>query len=300
MKIFNSILELATFFDTDLKCRQYLASKVWQDSKPVCPHCKHEEVYHFSDGKRYKCKECKKQFTVTVGTIFEGSHIPLQKWFMAGYLISAHKKGISSLQLSRDLNITQKSAWYMLHRYRFAIRTQSFLAPLDKTVEIDECFVGGKERFKHKSKRGLIEKTPVFGMVERGGEVRAEVVPNLLKKTVTPIIYKHISYEAVIMSDEATIYEKLYKVYIHGKVHHASGEYVRGNVHTNTIEGFWSLFKRGVVGIYHFVSAKHLDKYIDEFEFRYNTKKSTEQNRFDFMLGKTEGYLSYKELIAKK
>src|SRR5438045_6042085 len=135
MKTFKSILELTANFNTDLKCRKYLENQLWQDGKPVCPHCAViDDAYRFADGRRYKCKTCKKQFTVTVGTIFEGSHIPLQKWLMGIYLLLNHSKGISSVQLSKDLAITQKSAWYMNHRLRFALREKSLLAPLEKTV----------------------------------------------------------------------------------------------------------------------------------------------------------------------
>ncbi len=204
---FNSILELATRFQSDADCRQYLAEKIW-NGKPVCPHCGNEEIYSFSDGRRYKCKTCKKQFTVTVGTIFEGSHIPLQKWFIAVYLLTAHKKGISSLQLSRDLNITQKSAWYMLHRLRYAFKQKSFLAPLQNTVEVDETFVGGKDKNRHEYKKGM-EKTPVFGMLERGGEVRTGVVKNCERQTIFPIIQSNVAPTTEIHSDEATIYRAL-------------------------------------------------------------------------------------------
>jgi len=154
MKTFKSILELTANFNTDLKCRKYLENQLWQDGKPVCPHCAIiDDAYRFADGRRFKCKACKKQFTVTVGTIFEGSHVELQKWFVAIYLLCSHKKGISSYQLSRDLHITQRSAWYMLHRLRYAFSTKTFLAPLQNTVELDEAFIGGKDKFRHAEKK---------------------------------------------------------------------------------------------------------------------------------------------------
>lgn len=300
MKTFKSILQLMEQFNTDMKCRKYLESKVWKDGKPVCPHCAViDDCYRFVDGRRFKCKACKKQFTVTVGTIFEGSHVELQKWFVAVYLLSAHKKGISSHQLARDLGITQKSAWYMLHRLRYAIRTKSFLAPLKNVVEIDETYVGGKDKFRHEDKKGM-EKTVVFGMVERGGEVRSEIVKEASHKDLYPVIQKNVEAGSKLMTDDANIYYALAKVYKHQSVNHKIGEYVRDNVHTNTIENFWSLFKRGIIGIYHQVSPKHLDKYLDEFEFRYNSHKNTDANRFNSMLEQMDGYLSYKELIKEK
>jgi transposase-like protein len=296
---FNSILQLATTYDTDLKCRKYLEAQLWND-KPICPHCGNENICRFSDGIRFKCKTCKKQFTVTVGTIFEGSHIPLQKWFMAMYLLSNHSKGISSIQLSKDLHITQKSAWYLNHRLRYAFRSRSFLAPLTATVELDETFVGGKEHNKHKHKKGLTEKTAVFGMVEReSGEVRTEVVRNTWTETLAPIVVQNVSTTATLMTDGANYYHALKKAYQLHSVSHVTGEYVRGNAHTNTIEGFWSLFKRGVLGIYHSISPKHMNKYLDEFEFRYNRQKEQGQSRINSLITKSNGYLSYKELIAK-
>lgn len=300
IKNFNSILELASHYNTDLKCRKYLEEIMW-DNKPVCPHCGNEEICSFSDGRRFKCKTCKKQFTVTVGTIFEGSHIPLQKWFMGIYLLTHHSKGISSLQLSKDLAITQKSAWYMAHRLRHTFGSKSFLAPLQKTVEIDETYVGGKEKNKHKSKRGLKEKTVVFGMIEREtGEVRTQVVKDAKTFTLAPVIFKNIHRESVIMSDDAYTYLPIMKHhYLHFAVNHSAGEYVRGKIHTNTIEGFWSLFKRGVIGIYHQISPKHTGKYLDEFEFRYNNQKESGQARMNNLIQKSSGYLSYKELIQR-
>lgn len=301
MKNFNSILELANEYNTDLKCRKYLEEILW-NNKPVCAHCGNEEICSFSDGRRFKCKTCKKQFTVTVGTIFEGSHISLQKWFMGMYLLTAHSKGISSLQLSKDLGITQKSAWYMAHRLRYALRENSFAAPLTKTVEMDEMYVGGLEMNKHKSKRGLKDKTPVFGMIEReSGQVRTQTVTNANLETLLPIIKKNVDTDAVIMSDTAKVYMALKKHYpSHFSVNHENDEYVRGIIHTNTIENFWSIFKRGYIGTYHQMSAKHMDKYLDEFEFRFNNREDKGQVKLNSVIAKSNGYLSYKELIAKK
>ncbi len=301
MKNFNSILELANEYNTDLKCRKYLEEILW-NNKPVCAHCGNEEICSFADGRRFKCKTCKEQFTVTVGTIFEGSHLPLQKWFMGMYLLTAHSNGISSLQLSKDLGITQKSAWYMAHRIRFAIRQQSFLAPFGNTiVEMDETYVRGVESNRHASKRGIKQMKPVFGMVCRNTkQVRTQVVDNTKHETLMPIIRENVKSNSAIITDSSTSYHSLIHTYQHFSVNHSAGEYVRGKVHTNTIENFWSIFKRGYIGTYHQMSVKHLDKYLDEFEFRFNNREDKGQVKLNSVIAKSNGYLSYKTLIAKK
>lgn len=305
---FNSLLELIEYFRDEQTAVEYLSAKRWKDGI-VCPHCGNDKVYIFSDNKRYKCSKCRQQFTAKVGTIFEDSKIQLRKWFVAVYLITSHKKGISSHQLAKDLKVTQKTAWFMLHRIRFALNQGSFEMPLGnegETVEIDETFVGGKNKNRHKSKkiensqgRSFKDKTPVVGMIERGGVLKAMQVPDTKSETLQPIIDKHVTVGSVVMTDEWWGYRKLHVAFQHHFVNHGAKEFANGIVHTNTIEGFWSLFKRSIIGIYHSASSKHIQQYVDEAVFRYNTRKMNEGGRVSIMLSNVAGRLTYKSLIAK-
>ena len=296
---FKSLLDVVKYFPDETTCRNFLAKARW-GNKPVCVKCgSFRKIYSLREGKVFRCADCGKEFTVRVGTIFEDSALPLQKWFMAIYLLTAHKKGISSMQLSRDIEVTQKTAWFMLHRIRWAVKTKSLEKPLKGVFEIDETYIGGKTTGKGTGYTG--HKTPVFGMLQRNGVVRAEKVEKPSGKTLKPIILKTIHSDSVIMSDTYGGYKGLKHAYKgHHTVNHIRKEYVRGRVHTNTIEGFWSLLKRGVIGIYHHVSPKHLDRYVDEFEFRYNSRHISDTDRFKAMLNFIDGRLMYKNLIEKQ
>jgi transposase-like protein len=300
---FTNLIEVMMHFSDDATCKEYLVQMRWANGI-VCPHCGNDDKI-YTMKSNYKCAKCRKQFSVTKGSIFENSAIPLQKWFAAVWLITSHKKGISSLQLHRDLGITQKSAWFLLQRIRFAMRTRSFNMPLTEIVELDETYVGGKNKNRHASKkvfsgqgRSRRDKTPVFGLVERNGRLVAMRVRNTKKATLMPIIDRNVTKDARIMSDHYNAYHSLSSVYEHEMVKHSSGEYVVGECHTNTIEGFWSLLKRGIIGIYHNVSEKHLDAYVDEFEYRYNTKNLECADRFSNMLTLVNSRLTYNQLTA--
>jgi transposase-like protein len=284
------------------------------DGNPICPHCKSEKPYITSRG--YKCsnKECHKKFTVKVGTIFEGSKISFRLWFAAIYICTSHKKGISSLQLSRDLNITQKTAWFMLHRIREMLKTNSpdILGDENSTIEIDETHIGGTEKNRHNSKRRsdddntlrndgktYVKQAIVIGAIDRKtGNVVLEKVTDKKKKTLIPFIQKRIKKGANIMTDENPSYDTLRNDYNHNSVNHSRQIYVNGNIHTNTIECVWSNLKRGIYGCYHNISYKHLNKYLHEFSLRYNTRKLNSSERFIMCIKNAEGGLLYKNLIS--
>jgi transposase-like protein len=298
---FKNLIEVNDYFRDEDICRKYLANLRWNEN-PICPHCGYDKAYEYQNGKLYKCAKCRQQFTVKVGTIFEDSKIPLKKWFTTVYLLTSHKKGISSLQLSRDIGVTQKTAWFMLHRIRYAIRTKSFNKPLGNIVEVDEMYVGGKEENKHQSQkhagRNNSNKSTVLGMIERHGKVIAQAIPAPKKEFLFPLIKSTIKEGSTVVTDNYTPYTDLRLDFDHETVSHTTGEYVRGIYHTNSIENFWSLFKRGFVGTYHNMSEKHLDKYLDEFEFRFNSRKIGEVERFDVFLQEIQGRLKYQQLIT--
>jgi len=298
---FNSILELIKAFPDEQTCINHLEELRWNGNL-ISPFDATSKVY-ICKGNKYKCKNTGKYFNVRTATLFDNTKIELQKWFLAIWLVTSHKKGISSLQLHRDIDVTQKTAWFMLQRIRncFGIDNDT---QLDNEVEIDETFVGGKNKNKHTNKKDEIindvrvsKKSPVIGMVERGGKVIARKIDNTQSETLTKEIVRNIKESAMLYTDEYTGYSSMKRIYDHSCVKHSSGQYVNGRVHTNTIEGFWSLLKRGIFGIYHSTSKKHLQKYVDEFVFRYNTRGTTESNRFNLLLANTEFRLTYKNLI---
>lgn len=266
----------------------YVEARIWP-SGPVCPHCGGMENNKALKGKStrigvYKCYDCYKPFTVKIGTVFEGSHLPLHKWLQAIYLMVSSKKGISSNQLHRVLGVTLKSAWFMSHRIREAMAPhKATISPIGgdgKIVEIDETFVGGKEKNKHARKRlrqgrGTVGKQAVLSLVERDGKVRSVHVPSVSADTLRPILAEQLHSASRVMTDEAGQYKSLTKMFkTHNSVVHSIGEYVRGEAHTNTVEGYFSIFKRGMNGTYQHCSQKHLKRYLAEFDFRYNTREA--------------------------
>lgn len=268
------------FHDEDL-AREHLEALRWPDG-PYCPHCGSCEGAYAIQTKRrkglYKCKDCKKQYTITVGTVFERSKIPLTKWLMATYLMCSSKKGVSSHQLHRTLGVTYKTAWFMAHRIREGMRDDSggLLGSGGRIVEVDETFIGAK-RPKHKPKKagGYAHKMKVMALVERGGRVRSFHVPNVKAATLKPIIREQVAREARVMTDEAGQYRGLHKEFAeHNKVNHGIGEYARGDVYTNTLESYFGVMKRGLNGIFQHVSPQHLQRYCAEFDHRFTYRSA--------------------------
>ena len=269
-------------FNDETTAREYLEENRWPDG-PFCPHCGEMENIRKMEGKAhrpglYNCRSCRKQFSVTVGTVFERSKVPIHKWLLATHLMCASKKGISAHQIHRTLEITYKTAWFMSHRIREAMRTGSFSAPMGgkgQQVEADETFIGRKMGVP--IRRGTAHKMAVLSLVERGGEVRSFPINTTKAKGIGPLVNKHIAKESQFMTDEASQYQKIGKRFeSHGWVTHSAGQYVDGPVHTNTVEGYFSIFKRGMKGVYQHCSEKHLHRYLAEFDFRYNHRVSLE------------------------
>lgn len=272
------------YSDAD-KAREHLERLHWPEG-PVCPHCGDTENNTKVGGKTarpglYMCNSCRKQFTVTVGTIFEDSKIPLNKWLMAFALMNSSKKGISASQLSRNLEITYKSAWFMAHRIRETMETEA--APFggkSGVVEADETFVGGKA--KNRAHRKPAPKKAVLALVEREGHARSFHIANVNAKTVRGLIVTHVARDAHLMTDESPVYTEVGREFgAHYKVNHSAKEYVTygGFKHSNTAENFFSIFKRGIIGVYHHTSEAHLHRYCKEFDFRYNTRTLTDAER---------------------
>lgn len=311
---FLSVLEWS-----DDQCREFLEAGRWPNG-PVCPKCGADNPYRIERRSKsknivkslYRCRACRKDYTATVGTIFEDSKIPLQKWFAAIYLMASSKKGMSAHQIHRQLDITYRSAWFMCHRIREAMKSKDF-TPLNGVVEADETYVGGKPRghSEHRKAKAAKElrahgilatnnrggrtvesydrKTPVFGMVERGGRVRSMPIPHPDKSKVRKALADNIDFDnAALMTDESPLYHGIGNHLPHGMIRHKS-EYVRGAVHTQGIEGYWAILKRGLYGTFHHVDAEYLGCYLSEFDFRYNQRKVTDAERFEALVSQVNG-----------
>jgi transposase-like protein len=300
----QTLIEAIRYFSDQDVCVQFVAKLRWPDG-PICPTCGGTEHSYLTTRRVWKCKACKRQFSVKVGSIFEDSAIPLDKWLAAMWMIAKPKNGVSSHEMARSLGITQKSAWFLLHRIRLAMQTGTF-AKLDGEIEVDETFIGGKARNMHKSKRakkitgtGGNDKAIVAGVLQRGGEVRAVVVSDTRRATLQAGVRQHVEKGAVVYSDALQSYNGLAGEYDHKVVDHAE-KYVDGQVHVNGVENFWSLLKRGLHGTYVSVQPWHLFRYIDERVFTYNERGLTDLDRFVVVLGTVAGRrLTYKALTGK-
>jgi transposase-like protein len=276
----KTLQEAIIYFADYDNCRRFLIDLRWADGQVRCPRCGSEKVAYLETARLYKCygKHEKAKFSLKVGTIFEDSALGLEKWLPAMWLVVNAKNGISSMEISRSLGISQKSAWHMAHRIRFALHQGSFDSMLTGEVEADETFIGGKARNMHVSKRerritgtGGKDKTAVMGLLERGGKVRTQVISSRKKKELQGEVKKHVEAGAALYTDALMSYQGLSSDYAHQVVDHAV-EYVNGRVHTNGLENFWSLLKRGINGTYVSVEPFHLFRYLDEQSYRYNNR----------------------------
>lgn len=302
----KSVLELLNTFSTEEICIEYLEQMRW-NGVVISPFDPLSKVYKCKSNN-YRCKNTGKYFNAKTGSLFENTKISLQKWFLAIWLVTSHKKGISSIQLSKDINVTQKTAWFVLQRIRacFGIENNN---ELEGVVECDETFIGGKNKNRHKDKkvknsqgRSFKDKTPVMGMLQRDGKMNAFVVPDTKRISIQPLICRLVNPETTILiSDEWHGYTGLNKYYDHKIIDHSKKEYVSlqdSNIHTNNIEGSWNILKKSVSGMYNHVSRKHLQKYVDEFVYRFNLRKTPDNEKFKHLLVNSDVRTKYKDLAA--
>jgi transposase-like protein len=311
----KSLQEAIIYFSDPNNCIDYLAIRRWPDGKVVCPNCGCETVKFNEKRRNWTCAKhhAKREFSIKVGTVMEDSAISLDKWLMAMWLVTNCKNGISSYEIARDVKVTQKSAWFMLHRIRLAMQDEHLGSKLGGEVEADETFIGGKARNMHKSVharritgsgQSFRDKTIVMGILERGGHVRTQVIPDRQKDTLHPIVKQHVATGSALFTDEMGGYKGLSEEYQHGIIDHAV-KYVDGRVHTNGLENFWSLLKRGLSGTYVAVEPFHLFRYLDEQVFRFNNRatkesKVTDADRFDMVVRKLVGKrLTFAALTGK-
>jgi transposase-like protein len=297
------IVKLFQEFGTDEACRDYLENLRWPHGVE-CPKCGGKSISRITTRKQFDCNTCRYRFSVTAGTVFADSHLPLPKWFAAVYLLCEAKKGMSALQLKRTLGVAQKTAWFLCHRIRAAMVDESGEL-LHGVVEADETYVGGKNRRSYatrseRSKHRYDNKTTVLGAIERGGKLRVRVAPDADQDTIHGFLAEHVADDAeAIYTDSHRSYRGIEDENTrHEYVNHSADEWVRGNVHTNTVESAWSLFDRAVVGSYHKVSKKHLPAYLQEFEFRFNNRDNPYLFRDTLLRLIASDNLTYKELTA--
>ena len=306
-----NLAQLAKHFSDEDAARELLEQMRW-GGHPTCPHCGGMEPYTINAKKGsktrkglYKCRACRKQFTVTVKTVFEDSHLPISKWLLAIHLLASSKKGFSAHQLHRNLGVSYKAAWFMMHRLRYAMAEGPFLELMTGTIEADETYVGGRrkrvrgESHKEAQQKKFDNKVPVVALVNRDtGKVRATVMPRVTRENLHEYIGSNVAMkQSRLYTDEAPHYEHVgRRFHSHESVKHSEGEYGRGTINTNSAEGFFGILKRGITGVYHHVGKGHLNKYVDEFSFRYNARKATDGRRAEMLVQGAAGKrLTYKQ-----
>ena len=304
-KLPRTLQEAIRYFADPDRCLDLLSAIRWPHG-PVCPRCNSQRYGFLKSRSVWQCKDCRKQYTAKLGTIFEDSPIPLDKWFCALWMITSAKNGVSSYEVARALDVTQKTAWFMMHRIRLALQKGSIDRKLMGDVEVDETYIGGEARNMHKDKQlklrreeGYLRKAIVVGMLERKGEVRMEMVNRASSKFLEAVVKKHVVPGSNLISDQWHGYMRVGKEYAHKIINHAEA-YVKGNIHTNSIESFWSLLKRGIKGTYVSVEPFHLFRYLDEQSFRFNTRKDNDQGRFMSALSSIPGKrVTYEQLLGR-
>lgn len=306
---FKSLHALIKAMPDDETARHYFEAHRWNGC-PVCPHCSSDNYSKLTHRKRYRCKDCRKDYTVTTGTVFHKSHIPLNVWFAAMYIASGHKTGISSAQLARDLGVTQKTAWFMLHRLRAMMKRPPSKTKLSGIVEIDETYMGRRfhtetskqpltlEWYRMNNNYSSKSKGAVFGIIQRGGDIIVKAYNGIQQHEILADIRRYVAKHTWVCTDGSNLYKGHLQGYKHESVIHSRREYVKGDIHTNNVENFWGIMKRGIYGIYHQVSYKHLQRYCDEFAFRHNHRKLDNYVRFELSLNNTGKPLPYKQLIS--
>lgn len=305
---FKNLIELQEAFPTQKDCLDYLKLVMWTDGKPShCPHCSHDRIYAYADNHTYKCSGCNKKFNILTGTIFENTKIGLKKWFAAMYLSASFKRGISSPQLAKMIGVTQSTAWFMAHRLREAYGNTSPEAVEGLTC-VDETFVGGKYKNKHRDKRkpgsqgrSLVDKVLVFGAMQIDGNIKTAVIPKYDNHHLSSAVKRYVTPGSTVMSDEAHAYRHIGSEYHHDFCNHQAKSYVSDTgATTNPIENAWSHLKRTIIGTYYHVSPKHIDRYLKEFEYKFNTRNDKESTRFGVLLSNCSGRLKYNDLVKAK
>lgn len=310
-----NLIEFQLKFKDEQTCIDLLTEKRWGKDNAICPYCKSNNHCKHKTRNIYTCLDCKKQYTIRIGTIFEDSRLPLFKWFLAIYLFTSMKKGISSIQLSKYISVTQKTAWFLLQRIREVMQDDNDF--FNGTCEIDETYIGGKAENKHLHARvkakGIYKKAVAFGIVNRETkQVKAIKVADATRNTLQKEIYNNIKEGSILCTDEHKSYHSIGNSYNHKQVNHSQGEYSREEyfedrqsgrkafkIHTNTMEGFWSQLKRGIYGVYHWASEKHIQQYLNEFSYRYNYKDFNDYDKFENWFSSCENKrLIYKVLVG--